>query len=58
MRETDLIAALCGIEGVLTVKYLRISADRPECRRTSSGIQIPPHAIACCGTVELTTAER
>lgn len=58
VRETDLIAALCGIEGVLTVKYLRISADRPECRRTSSGIQIPPHAIACCGTVELTTAER
>lgn len=58
VRETDLIAALCSVEGVLTVKYIRISADRPECRRTAYGIQIPPHAIACCGTVELMTAER
>lgn len=52
VREADLIAKLCNAEGVLTVKNLKISADRPECKRTAAGITIPPHAIACCGKVE------
>lgn len=58
VREADLIAGLCSVEGVLAVKYLNMTTDRPECRRTSAGIEIPPHAIACCGAVELITAER
>lgn len=56
VREADLIAALCTAEGVLTVKNLRITADRPECKRTAAGIIIPAHAIACCGKVELVRA--
>lgn len=58
VREAELTAILSSADGVLAVKNMRISADRPECRRTSAGIQIPPHAIARCGTVELITAER
>ena len=56
--ESELIESLCGNDGVLAVKYIRISADRPDCRKTPSGIQIPPHGIAYCGSVELITAER
>lgn len=56
--ESELIESLCSNDGVLAVKYIRISADRPDCRKTPSGIQIPPHGIACCGSVELITAER
>lgn len=56
--ESELIESLCGNDGVLAVKYIRISADRPDCRKTPSGIQIPPHGIAYCGGVELITAER
>ena len=44
---------LCSVDGVLAVKRLRMSIDRPDCKKTSAGISIPPHAIACCGKVEL-----
>ena len=57
-KESELIESLCGNDGVLAVKYIRISADRTDCRKTPSGIQIPPHGIAYCGSVELITAER
>lgn len=56
--ESELIASLCSNDGVLSVKYIRISTDRADCRKTPSGIQIPPHGIAYCGSVELITAER
>ncbi len=56
--EADLIAELCSTGGVLTVKNLRINTERPECKKTAAGISIPPNAIACCGKVELISAER
>lgn len=56
ISESAVTAGLCSVEGVLTVKYLRLDPDRPECQRTSAGITIPPHAIACCGRLELTTS--
>lgn len=58
VREADLIAELCNIQGVLTVKNLKINTDRPECKKTAAGLTIPPNAIACCGKVELVSTER
>lgn len=54
VRESQVTAGLCSVEGVLAVKYLRLGADRPDCVRSSAGITIPPHAIPCLGRVELT----
>ena len=51
--ESAVIAGLCSVDGVLAVKRLRMNIDRPDCKKTSAGISIPPHAIACCGNVEL-----
>ena len=53
IRESAVIAGLCSVDGVLAVKRLRMNIDRPDCKKTSAGISIPPHAIACCGKVEL-----
>lgn len=58
VREADLVAELCSVQGVLTVKNLKINTDRPECRKTAAGLIIPPNAIACCGNVELVSTER
>lgn len=57
VSEAAVISGICSVEGVLTVKYLRLSAERADCTRTAGGIQIPPHAIACCGTTELVVTE-
>lgn len=57
VSESAVISGICSVDGVLTVKYLRLSSERPDCTRTAGGIQIPPHAIAYCGTVELVVAE-
>ena len=54
VRESAVTAGLCSVDGVLSVKYLRLVADRPDCQRSSAGLTIPPHAIACLGRVELT----
>lgn len=56
--ESRVMAALYDTDGVLAVRYLRMNVDRPDCISTSAGITIPPHAIACCGTVELTASGR
>ena len=53
IRESAVVAGLCSVDGVLAVKRLRMNIDRPDCKKTSAGISIPPHAIACCGKVEL-----
>lgn len=58
VSEESLIAEICSVDGVLSVKNIRISADNTACSRDRYGkIIIPPNAVAYCGDVSITVAE-
>lgn len=58
LNETDVISVICSVEGVLSVKNVRISVSDPACSRDRYGrITIPPNAITYCGSVELEITE-
>lgn len=58
IAESDVIAKICSVEGILSVKRINIGADNPACARDRYGrIIIPPHAVAYLAEAEITTAE-
>ena len=58
VSEESVIGCICSVDGVISVKKLRISPDDPVCSRDRYGkIIIPPNAVAYCGDVNITVAE-
>ncbi len=58
VAEESIIAHICSVDGVISVKNIRISADNTACSRDRYGkIIIPPNAVAYCGDVNITVAE-
>lgn len=58
VTEAAVTAAICGVDGILTVKRLSLSVSDSRCTRDRYGrMMIPPHAIACCGRVEIEVTE-
>ena len=51
-------AAICAVEGILTVRRLQLNISDSRCTRDRYGrMMIPPHAIACCGRVDIEVTE-
>lgn len=58
VSEPDIIARICSVDGVLSVKRLTISTGMPDCSRDRYGrLVIPPNAIAYCGEVSMKVTE-
>ena len=56
--ESDIIAAICSVDGVLSVKRLNISTEMHGCSRDRYGrLVIPYNAVAYCGEVSLNVTE-
>lgn len=56
--ESDIIAAICSVDGILSVKRLRVSTEMHGCSRDRYGrLVIPYNAIAYCGDVSLNVTE-
>ena len=58
VTQAAVTAAICAVEGILTVRRLELSISDSRCTRDRYGrMMIPPHAIACCGRVEIEVTE-
>lgn len=58
LSEVAVMTELCSVDGILSVKHLRINVDDSRCYRDKYGrIIIPPHAIACCGKINIQVTE-
>lgn len=58
LSEVAVTTELCSVDGILSVKHLRINVDDSRCYRDKYGrIIIPPHAIACCGKIDIQVTE-
>ncbi|MGN0686690.1 MAG: baseplate J/gp47 family protein, partial [Oscillospiraceae bacterium] len=56
--ESDIITAICSVDGILSVKRLSISTEMHGCSRDRYGrLVIPYNAIAYCGDVSLNVTE-
>lgn len=56
--ESDIITAICSVDGILSVKRLNISTEMHGCSRDRYGrLVIPYNAIAYCGEVSLNVTE-
>lgn len=56
--ESDIITAICSVDGILSVKRLNISTEMHGCSRDRYGrLIIPYNAIAYCGEVSLNVTE-
>lgn len=58
VSDVDITAAICSVEGILTVKSLQINVADTRCKRDKYGrIIIPPHAVAYCGDVSINSTD-
>ena len=56
--ESEITACMCSVEGILSVRQVRLSSPDNGCRRDGYGrIAIPLHAIAYCGSVSIETTK-
>lgn len=56
--ESEITACLCSLDGILSVRQVRLSSPDSGCRHDGYGrVVIPPHAIAYCGSVSIETTE-
>lgn len=58
ISEADIIGCICNVEGILSVKRLRVKVGDRRCGRDRYGrITIPPNAVAYCGEVNIRAAD-
>ncbi|MDE7234993.1 MAG: baseplate J/gp47 family protein [Ruminiclostridium sp.] len=58
ISEADIIGCICNVEGILSVKRLRVKVGDKRCGRDRYGrIVIPPNAVTYCGDVNVRVAD-
>lgn len=58
ISEADIIGCICAVEGILSVKRLRVRVGDQRCGRDRYGrITLPPNAVAYCGEVNIRAAD-
>lgn len=58
VSEAGIIGCICNVEGILSVKRLRVKIGDKRCGRDRYGrIVIPPNAVAYCGEVNIRAAD-
>lgn len=58
ISDVAIMTELSGLDGILSVKRLQVRVEDSRCYRDKYGrIIIPPHAIACCGNIDIEVIE-
>ena len=53
----SVISRICGVDGILSVKNLRVSTDSTLCRREAGKLTVPANAVTYARNIILETAE-